>query len=78
MGSKRGLGEGADRALDSESADPVEHEAATMCTERYPRYVELSMFGLQQIGRLLCMSYSPVIWPSGSWHKAHAISRLVP
>jgi len=66
VGSKRGLGEGADRALDSESADPVEHEAATMCTERDFRHVGLSVFGLQQIGRWLCMSDNLVIWPSGS------------
>jgi len=58
VGSKRGLGEGADRALDSDSADPVEHEAATMCTERDPRYVGSCVFGLQQLGRWLCMSYS--------------------
>ncbi len=60
MGSKRGLGEGADRALDSESADPVEREAATMCTKRDCRYVECSVFGLQEIGRWLCMFYKSV------------------
>jgi len=77
VGSKRGLGEGADRGLDSESADPVKHEAATTCTERDPRYVGSSMFGLQEIDRWLCMSYNSVIWPSGSWHKARAIRKLV-
>jgi len=78
VGSKRGLGEGADRALDSESADPVEHEAATMCTERDPRDVGPTVFGLQEIGRWLCMSYNSVLWPSRSWHKARAISKPVP